>query len=588
MTDLVSNAFFPGVEKIISYSVTLGHGITPSVFELRMAPQQSFPAAGGTFTILAEGGRKISFDNCKVQTASYHFDESGAIVTMTIMDRRWMWAFGQVSGSYNLRMFNNKILKATGKNKFAGDAISDTEKTPQELATLCLADGMGEVGFDVADLPNDSRPTVQWVVENPARALAALCERLGCRVVLQLNGRVAIRVVGQGAQLPDGYFIDLSDAINPPQKPDSIAIATARVRWQYDFPLEAVGEDTNGKVQLLADLDYAPDPDADDGGFGAIDIGDFTELDQGGNTTISQLAKRSVYKWYRIELPDSFSVPNPTFGNKIQITKLEQILPIEDRQINTVVGDDGFDDPLSPWVFGVWFNENDADNSNVIDRIDTPENSAPKNIQVQVNFSLDKQQGIVKFSDPVRAVPLSLASTSWELPTLRLRIAFNVREPQTNSWIRYGRLKRIADGAGFGTQPLFIKADEIIPNIIASFNSYYTGVSGWSDNGKEVNQECDYYISAAEQLYQQNEPQTVLYSGIHAVELDGALQSITWTFGQDGAKTRISRNQDKGTPTTIPYILRRQYEKTAGSRDLAAQLLNPDRMLDTLEKVKVR
>ena len=60
-----------------------------------------------------------------------------------------------------------------------------------------------ESAADVSELPNQARPRVDWVSANPARALATLCDALGCRVVLDLDDAVSIRRVGVGAELPD-------------------------------------------------------------------------------------------------------------------------------------------------------------------------------------------------------------------------------------------------------------------------------------------------------------------------------------------------------------------------------------------------
>ncbi len=153
-------------------------------------PQAASPAVVGTL-VLTFGETRVEFPDCKLDYGTVERTAGGLICRLALLDHRWRWRFGQISGTYNVRRDDSQLQKNA-------DDADNSERTPQQLATLCL-EAMGETQFDVGDLPNESRPSVEWDCVVPADALAALCDQLGCRVVLQLNNRVALRRAGVGA-----------------------------------------------------------------------------------------------------------------------------------------------------------------------------------------------------------------------------------------------------------------------------------------------------------------------------------------------------------------------------------------------------
>ena len=81
--------------------------------------------------------------------ASARLNEDGLVWQVSLLDRRWKWAFGQVWGEFNIRD-DGELL------------VSAFERTPQELAEYLLI-AAGESLYDVSQLPNDTRPHVEWV-----------------------------------------------------------------------------------------------------------------------------------------------------------------------------------------------------------------------------------------------------------------------------------------------------------------------------------------------------------------------------------------------------------------------------------------
>lgn len=238
---------FPGIEQVERGSFTLSHGITPSIATIEIQPQEGFVTIVGPM-VITQGDVTLVFPNCRLDSASFQYNQSGMIWRLSIMDRRWKWAFGAISGHYNQRF--NSILPFGSIDAF-------TLKSPQELCSLCL-DAMGETGYDVSQVPNEPRPQTDWEAEIPAQALASLAESLGCRIVLRLDNTVQVARVGVGEGLPtDGIEAD-GMAVSVFRRPDKLRFLCGPTRYQVDFKLEAVGLDVDGLVKPIDDLSYAP------------------------------------------------------------------------------------------------------------------------------------------------------------------------------------------------------------------------------------------------------------------------------------------------------------------------------------------
>src|SRR5262245_9995696 len=93
-------ATFPGVKQILSFHGTLQQGVTPSVFQLVIIPQETPIQLQGDLTI-TYNNTKIVLKDCCIDIGSYSLNKQGYVVSLNIRDRRWKWDFGEISGSYN-------------------------------------------------------------------------------------------------------------------------------------------------------------------------------------------------------------------------------------------------------------------------------------------------------------------------------------------------------------------------------------------------------------------------------------------------------------------------------------------------------
>ena len=521
---------------------------------MEIAPQSTPVSTEGTLQFRF-AGVLLEFPDCRVDQASIRFDERGLVTSLSIWDRRWKWnAGGSLSGNYNRRQAN----AATGAGLQQPPTLVPRDgsiRTPRQLAALCLL-AMGEATFDVSQLPNDTYPLVEWENVNPAQALAAMAEQLGCRVVLRLDNTVQVARTGVGLDLPhDLPILSESITINPPRRPDALEVVTGANLYQADIGLEAVGMDIDGAIKPINDLSYKPRS-----GWGNEKPGDFFNVENRRRpgvpipprdmqvTNPRDLALDTVFRWYRArnfaQADGSFGLNLPGYG---RIRWLEQILPLGDVQAETWV--DPLDEfrrtrPKPPWLFGQYM------------RLYLDYANSEPNTFYYGNFSIDREHGIVKLSD--YATRLAADGRTNLSAILKLRVAVTIRNEQT--WALERQTQRLNYPEPRGTGARQLKHDEIVFFSIAEYDLENNRVTRIKTNRDDVVREANYYLAAADLEYQVRLPQEIAYAGLIPLSPDGAIQAVTWTVGSSGATTRASRNDEINIPI-IPYRERRMLEK---------------------------
>lgn len=522
--------YFPGVNQVVSATMTFGHGISPSACTLTIAPQANFLASGGTLSFLFNG-TQIDFPGCKIDRGSLQRNSRGEVWRLTVLDRRWKWRWGKIAGSFNLR-------------DGAGNLKAATIQTPQQLAIKCLT-AMGETGFDVTDLPNQSRPETKWDDNPPpAKALADLCDQLGCRVVLSpLDDNVYIRRVGQGANLPvDDLVMEDSLTVDPPEMPDAIGVLCGPTRWEAWLRLEAVGIDNDqpGTILPIAQLGYTPAggwtkslPPWHDAVTGSTTFQDGTTVQH------QDLARRSVFRMYRVKFPVTLL---QTLGPPPAIPDMEHLL-IEREKIYTKLDPQGNTVNQEADLIGSWF-PNNEDLKNKLGTWDKKKDGP---------WSFDTETGIVTFTDSVYE-NANILATSLIIQEAKLwyRCAVSLRDPNADrKWLRHERKLNL--GTNYGTPDEWLHHDEI----------QLTVTNGDVTNAATIDLEADYYLAARLAEYQQTFPRTIKYAGLrNDIDLDGAVQQLTFTVGRQGATITACRNTEL-LNRTLSYKQRRQLEKQA-------------------------
>ena len=504
---LIPQLTFPGIDLVRGWSFTLSPGIFPSVALVEVAPQFGMPADVGTLTI-STADVSISFAGCALDSAQVRRDGAGMVVSLAILDRRWAWRFGQISGRYNVRDESGTLDPAT-------------VQTPQQLATLLLT-AMGESSADVSQLPNDARPFVDWVYENPAAELAKLAESLGCRVVLGLGGTVALALAGTGAALPvTGTERTRNFGIDPPSRPDSLLVVCGASRFETMFRLEAVGLEPTGEIRRIADLSYAPAGGwANESWLGFGNIADPNSRAK---------ARQSVYRWYRIKCtaPLNTAEQFTITGYSGTVSNLWQLLPVEPNRVAVFADVDGIERPKPPEVAGIYWDRT-LDGANL-----------PAQRKYRGSFTLDLHRGIVHFAEPVFQMAAG-GTSGFSEAELYLTVAHPVRDAASRQPVRQTATQSLP-GPAVGTGPAVIRRDDLV---FASQTTYdgSNNPTGATDNSSALDTETAAQLTASLARFETLQTDYVEYAGLVPVSPDGAITQVQWIANAAGVITRASRN----------------------------------------------
>ena len=586
-----ADVLFPGIKQVESFEYSREHGITPGTACITIAPQEFLPAKTGPL-VMAYGRFRLVMQDFITDTLSFQFNQQGLLWRLKLIDGRWKWRYGEVSGHYNERLPHGPVEKLNPR----------TEATPEFLVKE-LFKAMGVKKYNIASLPN-LRPFVHWDKANPAQELADLCDKFGMRIVYRLNGSVAICPVGRGGMsgdreplLPDGPIIQDSGTFDPPEQPDEIHFVCGPTRFEVDIPLEAVGDDIDGLVKPIDELSYAPKVKDAAGNPGKkadwsqadvvffLDVPLVTGTIHNWYNYVSprELAKQSVYRKYRVRAYYNLASgkkPLKIEGCKTKIENVRQILPIG-LQISepTYDPETGWFKPVSSILWGIYTkgdaNNYEWDRDGKID-IKPPILYQPRDPgtgQLLVSkdttvigpesWNMDPETGIITLSSQVKRItnPTNTANRRYLPAVLWLRTSVTVSDWNTLIPIRHV-VKRTMPPPKLGTGPHIVRDDDIFLRVTPQYSAGNPESSkdAPKDNMDIVKKYANERLDAEQKKFQTKGPRHVTYAGWISVDLDGGIVQVSWTMGKTGAFTAASLN-DEIAVLTVPYQERRFIEK---------------------------
>lgn len=599
-------AIWPGVQSVVSCTYTCSHGTQPGTAVLVCHPQTTQIKMHGTLTI-TDGFGRVSLPACKINAIYGPQGEGEKTWTIEIVDRRWRWRdLGVLNGLYNQRDPRGRIL------------VWSLRSIP-DLIALCLS-AMGEVNYTL-NLPTVSTsteeiyPAINWDAVNPAYALTQLCERIGCRVVYRIGSNsVLITPVGVGGNLPAGPLAREGPSVLAPDAPDRIDLYGAPVRFQAQFALAAVGKEWDGSYRPIDFLSYAPKTQFAPKGSKPWDYsapGVFPDVQATTRLSYRQaraLAQESVFRCYQLINLDPYArvlvqtkpLRIPGFG---VIQRIQQVIPQETQveQLTpqpadeTRVGPDGrpLDKPFydgysrdkPAQVFGSYFY------SATGIRVLTEGANTDPDKEVTVPFRIDQENMLVIFDQPVYVVEDAGArpaggiggATAKQLQryreaTLVLQTGCQVRDPINNQVVRFYAQSPLSASPS-ATPPALVLHEDCQLNYIGVYDSVTHQLTNVLSDIQRASVMAGYYLAREAAKYDLKGGLERVYRGIVAVDLDGAIQQVTWSIGGgQPAMTRASRQfEHSAYIPTFPERLKIQYLGPAQRRklDLAA---SPDNL----------
>lgn len=513
----MSDAFtitFPPIEptNIQSGVFALEPGVVPSAGVIVCTEQeitQQIADLTLTWNSPETGQKVIVIPDCKIESIALM---DVGVLHVTFLDRRWRWRYGHIDGVYNVQ---------------TGDDTWEFEKTPKELMELCL-DAMGEVGYDTAEVDSEEKIYADWKGDVPAFALADLCNSLGYLVTVTAGNSVKIVKAGEGGPLPDNNALGAmvlqapSPAIDDGHRPEFIRVATAPIRYEVKFTLEAVGLQSDGQIKPLANVDW----------FSGLSAEDKATYDPTWAAVTDdedrQLARLTGWRWYRVkEIVEGGGANNlnpPGFlGETGDVADLEQLLPLLPfrNATETPVGST-YSVPKPYYVEGEFYLESDIEASG---------NSAAGTLYPYPS-TLDAGRGIVRFSEFVAQID----SGGLVEADLRLVCCVEVRDPVNYQQQYYGFTGNAGGPNGAGI--LTIDRTELIPKVTADYSG--DTLVQTTDNLPELEVEAEKFADAVLRNLVPIGRASRQFAGFHPIEVDGVIQQVTWSWGRTGPITRVS------------------------------------------------
>jgi hypothetical protein len=147
-------------------------------------------------------------------------------------------------------------------------------------------------------------------------------------------------------------------------------------------------------------------------------------------------------------------------------------------------------------------------------------------------FSLDKDRGVIKFSDAVYLYDSNPEATSrFKIPKLYLRVAISVKDPKTG---RYWRdVYEHSTGWQNQSKPLWIKKGDLRREIkVNPETSAVFGKDG--DNRSVLEKELKRYAQFEQIKLEGVRPAQGTYSGFIPIELDGTIEQVSYSIDNSG------------------------------------------------------
>lgn len=498
-----------GGNDILGGQITLSRGVSPGVGALRMLPTTTVAIVGDLrFYQPSVSDIYLRDVATEPQSLSILRSRQGYVWDIKILDRRWRWRYPTISGEYNSRGCDGRVIESS-------------RKTLRQLADLCLA-AMDESGADTSVLPENVYPPVNWRETRAATELAWLCEQVGCVPCLKLNNKVVIEQLGTGNNYITGDERAFRYELQPSVKPKRVEVHGPGTSWQTRLVLQAVGLDTDGNVKPVDNLSYKPAA-----GWGSQWWGAFPDVDPAAR----HLAVMTVWRWYRVIGQETGGLA-PVGVAETDVLSLDQF---------------ALDDTLLETVGGVC--QGAVVTGSFWPLCDHKINTAAATVHPGP-FTILKERRVVAFDYPVFRWQDGLVAPA----ALKLIVGYRLKRVDGLGYLGQTLVGQDTNGVT-ATMPRVLRHPELRDADIQA------AVYGGYGNRPEVLAEAQVYLDRVASTYRLGNGIEMLYDGIKTLDLDGAVAQIRWKAGHgEPCSTRVGFNME--FEGTVPsYAARRQAER---------------------------
>lgn len=573
----LGTAHWPGVEGVISCQYTASHGITPGVATLEIREQDVRTIKGVGNLTITDGVNEVILQRCRVDSVDYNSSDGGRTMVLHILDRRWMWRYGNVRGNWNqLDPYPDPDLFPPGEYVAPGGPyMPGTYRPVAALMLDCLAE-MNEIAPLVAPTPDAVVP-FRWDNEVPAQALQQCCDAVGYRVCYRTSeNRVLVAPAGHGKNLPEEIpYIDSHPAIDFPERPAAVWVQGGASLFADYLELEPVGFERNGAIKPIDKLSYKPAAGWANCNPQTMDqVAAGTQMSRG---EAIEWAKKCVWRTFRVKLVDvaTRAAPGPNVAGFGLVADRKQI--VLHPQIYFGSKDiTGQPETQPAFAVGSVYVANNTWGIDAAVELDATgrNTSGLDGTRLPWAPAVDGARGIVTFPRQMYRVLTSLAETPTRIgpPTLFLYTSFNVRttiglNPVCFAW-----------GGALPGEPNLLCPGEFLrrPDLVAVHRAIRKDrdktLATLDSNTADLIGPANHAIAAAVAKYAVTGANTRTYAGIWPIQLDGAVAQVGWSVGRGPATTTASVNTEHD-PYVRPLPERRrneQFQSYRGQMEQAA------------------
>jgi hypothetical protein len=533
--DVAGRIEFGNVVGVEQFSMTRSRGVRPSTIQFVVPVVPEVPIGVSSPLSLHDGVNSFTLRDCLVQSVDIDYSMGDRYI-VTLLDERWKWSYGEISGEYN-------IVRG-------GVILHSTRKKPGDLAKL-LFEAMGVDDYDITQLPNDTYPEITWDLEVPAIALESLASSLGCIICLQLDGKVKICKIGVGAKLPVIRGSEMRESLKFVEAPDDIYISANATVWEISLKIDKPfgkerdkGSTGTSPVESIIPIDklsYKPksgwgneDPTVFPNVGNTITPGNTIQESIKERDRIRGLAQESIWKIFGFKFP--FNLPGLAFQIKDvnQLIFHDELLSQSLVQYSSPLQKQAYEQRrMQPFVYGVYYDRKETGKNNV----DAFSHEWKKNQKLVYpgSFNVDKDRGVISFSDAVYQYDSDpSAKERFKAPELYLRVAVSVKDPETGRYWR--EAMRNKTGYRNATKPLWVKRSDLRREIMVDPTTSKAFASN-GDNLKTVESELRKYSLIELKKLESIMPAQASYSGFVPIDLDGTIEQVTYEISSSGETT---------------------------------------------------
>lgn len=397
------------------------------------------------------------------------------------------------------------------------------------------------------------------------------------------NAAAKVAKEGEGFRLPRMAGSEYRNSIAAKSLPKTVEVTGAPTAWEIALKIETpVGIDrekqtaakpTIEDVKPIDKLSYKPvegweteDPFLfPNVGKSVLPSGDaargLTNQDyvkhESEAARVRGMAEASIWRMFRFKVDLKLPLPN---GAKEQVVKSIDEIEIQPDLLTEMLiayEVDGKNEAetrrQAPYVYGRYFDQRFG-----IHNVEEVSHEFDSDSQMIYHgaFSVDAERGIISFSEPVFILEEKDGKHIYKSPELYLRCAVTVKHSEGGKV----RERKIWDtGVSYKTEPMVVRSDRRL-EVTTKLDKDKLTIS--KDTLESLQTTFGELIEAQKLQFRMLTPETATYPGFIPIELDGAIQQVTYTIETSGLSTTTASYGTEHSLVVPSYEERRAMERS--------------------------